>query len=203
MTQRLIEKYKVKLENDDLKENIRSYFDWFNRIEVYNHTLEVVAEVQKLHQIYSFDLAQCEIAAYMHDLGRVVEPTDIVKFCEENGHVFKPGEREVPSILHQKASRIIGQQVFKIENEDILNAIGCHTTLKANPSEIDMIVFLSDKLSWTEAELNVLTEAMSVKAQTSKEEAIIHYLSHMHINRQKLKCYHQWSEEAYEYFTKK
>jgi len=200
MSKQLLNKYTLKFEGNDLYENIRIYYERFGRSDVYNHTLEVVEQTRKLSIHHSFDIKACELGAYLHDIGRVVDYEDIVQLCFESGHEIIDGEGDVPSILHQIASRIIASSVFGIQDERILSAVECHTTLKKNPSEVDMVVFLSDKLSWQDEEYMELVAELNEKSKVSKEKAIAHYLESLHAKRRELKCYHKWSEEAYLYF---
>ena len=37
---------------------------------------------------------------------------------------------------------------FGIEDNEILSAIECHTTLKKNYSDIDLVLFVADKIKW-------------------------------------------------------
>jgi HD superfamily phosphohydrolase YqeK len=201
MTTALLSKYTMTLECNDLKSNIQKYFEVFNRHETYEHTLDVLVELKKLQSHIEFDWRTCETAVLMHDLGRVVEKEDLVTLCEEQGHSFKTGERDLPSILHQIASRIIAEHVFGIENLEVLNALECHTTLKASPSVTDKAVFLADKLSWKETAYQGMVTALNRKLEKSYDEAIFHYLSDLHNKRDVLKCYHIWSKEAYQFMA--
>ena len=45
-----------------------------------------------------------------------------------------------------KKSRFIAN-IYHIEDEDILSAIECHTTLKKEMNDYDKIIFLADKLA--------------------------------------------------------
>ena len=38
--------------------------------------------------------------------------------------------------------------IFKLGIYLILKAIESHTTLRSNPSKLDMIIFIADKLAW-------------------------------------------------------
>ena len=203
MSRGVIEKYIVNFESTDFKRNIKFYFEMFGCTDIYDHTLDVVKETHKLSKYLKFDMQKCEMASYMHDLGRIVKREDMVQLCVESGHKFISGEEKVPSILHQVASRVIANKVFGIEDFQILDALECHTTLKANPSEVDMIVFLSDKLSWKEEEHSGLVSSMREKSIDSKEEAILEYLKSVHEHRYELKCYHQWTEDAFNFFNRK
>jgi len=50
--------------------------------------------------------------------------------------------------LHQRISKEIAYGYFHIEDEDILSAIKCHTTLKKEINDYNKIIFLADKLAW-------------------------------------------------------
>ncbi len=51
-------------------------------------------------------------------------------------------------IIHQKLSRVIAKEIFKVENEEILNAICCHTTLRKHATKMDLVLFVADKIEW-------------------------------------------------------
>jgi len=198
----LLEKYTFTFNSDNIYENIESYFKIHDKLETYEHTLEVAAELNVLNEKFEFDMEKCKLGVYLHDIGRVVDKEELVKFCEENNHQFTEGEKIVPSILHQSASRIIASNVFGISDVEVLEAIECHTTLRANPTETDMIVFLSDKLSWNEDEHQNLILKMREALKESKEKAVYCYQEDLFNKRNLLKCYHKWSIESYEYFQR-
>ncbi|MBF4691516.1 HD domain-containing protein [Fusibacter ferrireducens] len=189
-----------KFENNSLMENIKSYYEKFDMSSVYDHTLDVVQQVDMIKNLEDDIRAKCVTAALLHDLGRVVAKNDIVNFCTRNGKIVSSNELNYLGILHQFASRIIAHQVFKIEDLDILESIECHTTLKKNPSIIDKIVFLSDKLSWKEKEHIDLIQEMKNRYEHSLDEAIFYYLESVHKQRDELACYHEWTDDAYNYF---
>jgi HD superfamily phosphohydrolase YqeK len=43
---------------------------------------------------------------------------------------------------------VIAAQVFGVTDAGVLGAIGCHTTLRASASALDMAVFVADKIAW-------------------------------------------------------
>ncbi len=192
-----------KFENNNLMENIESYYENFNMKSVYEHTLDVIYQISMMKNLEDEIREKCIIAALLHDLGRVVKRSDIVMFCTDNGKIVSQNELNYLGILHQFASRIIATQVFKIEDTDILNAVECHTTLKMNPSIIDKILFLSDKLSWKEKEYIDLILKLKEKLDNSIDEAIFYYLETLHKQKGELACYHEWTEDAYNCFREK
>lgn len=202
MSNDIAEKYFGKLESNSLYENIKDYFCKFQKKDIFNHTLEVVDEIKKIAFIFNLDKKKCVVAAYLHDIGRVVNNEDLILFCDMFGQAVEEEEKIFPLMLHQKASRIIAEKVFEIEDIQILNSIECHTTLKANPSEIDKAVFLADKLSWQEDEHQDLLSKMRTGLKHSKERAILYYQESLYNKRDSLLCYHKWAKESYRYHKK-
>ena len=97
-------KYFMTFEATTLLEQIRIYFEAFSRIDVYEHTFDVIEVFEKLAQ--SLDIPESikkmgRVAVMLHDVGRVVEYSDIVGFCEENGKIATENELKSVGILHQ------------------------------------------------------------------------------------------------------
>ncbi len=199
----MIDSYKVNLNSQDLKKQVKIYFETFNKDETYQHTLDVVNELDKIHKFHDIDYDRAYKACLLHDIGRVVKKEDLIAFCEEQGHEFLEGERDLPNILHQIASRILAEKVFYITDPDILSAVQCHTTLKNHPSYLEEVVFLADKLSWKEKVHEESVMALKSLMENSIEAAIYHYLAAMHSDRHNMICYHNWSRDAYNYYNKR
>lgn len=214
MTDYLSKAYYLKETKDNvsraIESHVKRYFEAFSREEVFEHTCEVRAvydEIISSMNVSDLIKEQGKIAVLLHDVGRVVDYTDIVAFCENNGKYVSQSELKALGILHQFASKIIAKQVFGIEDTTILNAIECHTTLKANPSIVDKMVFLSDKLSWKESEMADLIYRMKMKLKNygeySLDLALFEYHKDMYDKRESMSCYHDWSLEAYHYLYDK
>lgn len=197
-------KYYMTLKATSLLEQIQTYFEGFSRSDVYEHTCEVIAVYDKLTNLIDIPeslMKKGRVAVMLHDVGRVVEHSDIVKFCEENGRIASESELKAVGILHQFASKFIAKTVFCIEDETVLNAIECHTTLKGNPGIVDKLVFLADKMSWKEADSEDLIRKMNAQLSTSIDLALYEYHKTMYDNRKAMSCYHTWSNEAYHYLN--
>ena len=90
----------------------------------------------------------------------------MLDYAKLNNWNIDPSEQKHNFILHQKISAIIARERYNITDNNILSAIECHSTLKANASEHDMLLFLADKISW-DAErfppfLNILEKALDI-----------------------------------------
>ena len=206
MNDYLCKSYHLK----ETKAHVKRYFEAFSREGVFEHTCEVHAvydEILAMLNVSDLIKEQGKIAVLLHDVGLVVDYADIVAFCENNGKSVSQSELKALGILHQFASKIIAKHVFGIEDRTILNAIECHTTLKANPSIVDKMVFLSDKLSWKEPEMADLIYRMKTKLKYNVEDsldlALFEYHKDMYDKRDSMPCYHDWSSEAYHYLNEK
>lgn len=199
----ILDTYGITLTKDALHDNVKTYFESFGRLDTFEHTLEVVESVKLLKQTYDFDEDKCIIAAYLHDLGKVVENKEQVNFCRTFGHLLLKGEAQVPELLHQVTSKIIAFEIFGVRDEEILNAVGYHTTLKQDPNTTEKILFLAEKISWKDDSHKALVRELELGLQVSIDNGIYKYFQMMHDNREALKCYHKWSQEAYGYFKGK
>lgn len=53
-------------------------------------------------------------------------------------------EEKNPFLLHSKVGAYIAKEKYGVEEEDILNAIICHTTGKPHMTLLDKIIFIAD-----------------------------------------------------------
>jgi len=187
----------------DIKKDTQAYFLIHDRKDTYEHTLDVIKELQHIERQQGRIVSGSTIACYLHDLGRVVKNDEIIEFCNNNQIVITNEERQLPSILHQKISCFIAKELFGVSDKTILDAIRYHTTLRKNPSMIEIEVFLSDKMSWKEDGYRELALKIKEELKESKEKAVYYYLNNLHINRKNLELYHTDTKEAYDFFEEK
>jgi HD superfamily phosphohydrolase YqeK len=200
MIEEMTNKYILKFESDDFYENLKSYFLKFNKGTIFQHTEKVVSEIKILADTFKLNKEKTVIGAYLHDVGNVIEKEDAVLFCQVFGEKVWENEKQFPFILHQKSSKVLAEHLFKIKDAEILNAIACHTTLKASPKKIEMAVYLADKLSWEEEEYQELISKMRLASKYSMEEAIFHYQKQLNNKRKSLPYYHTEARKSYRYF---
>lgn len=112
------------------------------------HVPRVAREAVGLATRFGVDPAAARTAALLHDVGGIVRRSDMVALCETLGLPVVPEERQVPMLLHAKLGVVLARGRYGVSEPDVLQAIRFHTTLHAQPTPLDLVVFLADKLEW-------------------------------------------------------
>lgn len=183
---------------NDLKADVCNLLTSYGYDHVYKHCLNVAEESIKLADEFGEDTEKARIAGFLHDVS-VIIPSDIqIKYAIPLKIDALPEEKAFPILLHQKYSRIMARDIFRISDDRILNAIECHTTLRANASKLDMILFLADKLRWDQNSSPPFTERINNGLKISLEAGSLRYIEYLLEDRARLKIVHPWLQAAYE-----
>ena len=145
-------------------------------------TLEHVTKVSKtgieIAKFYNLNIHKIENACYLHDISAIIPKDHYIEICVRNNIEILDVERKLPMLLHQKISRLIAEQIFSINDAEILSSIESHTTLKDKPSNIDMVVFIADKLSWDQDGIPPFFDCVSKAVKTSLERSCLEYINY-------------------------
>lgn len=79
-------------------------------------------------------------AAALHDSAKYLKLTD------KKLRGFVPPEGVPENVMHQYAGAYLAEHEFGVTDEDVLNAIRYHTSGRANMSDLEKLIFLSDML---------------------------------------------------------
>jgi predicted HD superfamily hydrolase involved in NAD metabolism len=165
---------------------------------VVGHSLHVAAEARRLATCYELDVGAAEVAGWLHDISAIVPNDERIALAEGLGLDVLPEERAVPMIVHQKLSASIAELVFGIDDPAVLSAIGCHTTLKAGASPLDMAVFVADKIRWDQPGDPPYLEAILAAVERSLPAAAFCYLDYLWKRRETLLVIHPWLAQAHQ-----
>lgn len=162
-----------------------------------HHSLRVGKAAKHIAQKYNIDCSFAEASGYLHDIGGIFPNDTRVEVAAAMGIEILQEERELPLILHQKISVVLAKELFIINNIEILNAIECHTTLRTNPSKLDMVLFIADKIEWDQDGVPPYFEEVVKGLEVSLECAAFNYIDYLFMNKEKLKVVHPWLLAAY------
>ena len=116
----------------------------------YHHTLGVASTAVAMAMRYNPDpsnsnfIKRAELAGLLHDCAKCMDNNKKLRICEKNNLSCSSFEKSHPYLLHGKVGAYIAQTKFKIEDNDILQAITWHTTGRPDMSLLEKIIFIAD-----------------------------------------------------------
>lgn len=165
------------------------------------HSAAVAAEARRIAVLAGIDEFQAETAGWLHDVSAVVPSAERARIAGLLGLSVLPEEDAFPMIVHQRLSVVMARDVFRVDCETVLDAIGCHTTLRASATPLDKVVFIADKLAWDQPGTPEYHDGLLDALERSLDDAVAFYLDYVWRRRQALKVIHPWLREAYEQFV--
>ncbi len=161
------------------------------------HSQQVAVEAKRIAARFGVDEGKAETAGWLHDISAVIPISERLQAALNLGLDVLPEEEQAPMILHQKLSRRIAQEIFQIDDWMVLSAIECHTTLKADASLLDKVVFVADKIAWDQQGEPPYLEELLKALEQSLDRAVWGYLEYLWLQREELPVIHPWMREAY------
>lgn len=184
--------------NEDLRAEIENEFRRHDKLETYEHVLAVTERAKGIAAQYRLEQDVCIAAALLHDISAILSPMEQLEFAKARAWPLYEAELKYPFLLHQRVSAEMARERFQIGGERILCAIACHTTLKANPSDYDMALFLADKLSWDQNGQAPFYDVVHQQLQHAMEAASLAYINYI-FDHNMVRYPHPWALEAREW----
>lgn len=178
-----------------LKNEIKQYLVSKNCEKTYYHCMEVREYAYQLGEKYLTSPEKVSIAGYLHDISAIYPNNQRISVAQKYGIELNEAEMAFPMIIHQKISKSIAKMDFGIEDNEILSAIECHTTLKKNYSDIDLVLFVADKIKWDQEGKPPYLDGLLQALNCSLENAAYFYIDY--ILKHDIKVVHPWLWDAY------
>ena len=135
--------------DNDIGNQIETLFLSNNQQKRYEHINYVTKRIDAIAVQYGLDREKCRISALLHDVSTLLKWEDMLLYATDNNWELCSAEMSHPFLLHQRISEVIAREDFDIIDEDVLNAIAFHTTLRENSTKYEMVLFVADKLEWS------------------------------------------------------
>jgi len=123
-------------------DKIKSYVESKMSKKRFKHVLGVVETAQMLAVRHDVNEDDAILAALVHD---VAKEQDIE---EARGILVQKGEtlylEHSPKVWHAPLGAVVANEVFGIENKDVLDAIKYHTTGRLQMSALGKVIFVAD-----------------------------------------------------------
>jgi len=174
-----------------------------NHERIAEHSIRVKKAAEGLANRFHVSAQKAGIAGVMHDISGVIPNEKRIAAAEALGIDILPEERIFPMIIHQKLSKVMARDLFQVADQDILNAIECHTTLKKNPSQLDLVLFSADKIEWDQTGTPPYIKELHEALEISLEHGAFVYIQYLWKQKDKLKVVHPWLKDAYYHLNAK
>ncbi|CAG7643650.1 hypothetical protein PAESOLCIP111_04518 [Paenibacillus solanacearum] len=161
------------------------------------HCMKVGAEAGRIARLAGADPAAAEAAGYLHDISAVYPNDRRIAVALQLGIEVLPEEEAFPLIVHQKISRAMAEHIFGVTDASILDAVGCHTTLRAHSSLFDKVLFVADKIEWDQQGTPPYITELLAQLDVSLDHAAFAYIDYLWQRRDTLKVVHPWLREAH------
>ena len=110
------------------------------------HSLNVAKSAAALAQRYGADQEKAYTAGILHDIMKDTDGRKQLQMIENSGIIFGSIDRAEPKLWHAKAGAAYVRDQLGEDNE-IVQAIACHTTARGGMTLLDKVLFLADFIS--------------------------------------------------------
>lgn len=110
----------------------------------YEHTQGVAYTAAALAMRYGEDVQKAELAGLLHDCAKCLDNEKKIHICKKNDIAITEAEQRNPFLLHAKVGGHLAKTKYKIDDEDIINAVLYHTTGRPGMSLLEKIVYIAD-----------------------------------------------------------
>ena len=182
----------------NLPKDVSNFLERNGHTDTAKHCGRVAKQAGKLARQFGVSEAKAETAGWLHDVSTVVPNELRVQVALEHGLEVLPEEYRLPMIIHQKLSTLVAHDLFNVTDDEVLSAIGCHTTLKRNASPLDKVVFIADKIAWDQAGEPPYQAKLLSALDTSLDVGAFVYLEYLWQRRDTLPVIHPWVVAAHQ-----
>ena len=178
-----------------IKNDVVNLLNENNKEKTAIHCVQVAETCADLAVQFGLDKTIAYTSGILHDISAVVKPSDMLYYAENCGWYIDESERKHNIILHQRISSVLAMEYYGVSDRHILSAIECHSTLKANASEYDMLLFLADKISWDQQGMPPFLDIIHKSLNTSLKAASLAYINYA-LDHDMILLPHKWLNEA-------
>ncbi len=185
-----------------LESDVQAFLEANGRPKTLAHVQAVAEVCVQIAKQYGLNESKCRAAGLLHDISAVIKPADMLHYVTSHSLPICEAEARYNFLLHQRMSRFVAEAHFGITDSAVLSAIACHTTLRANATPYDMVLFIADKLAWDQPGIPPYDKAVRYALAHSLEAACLAYMEDTMTSGRMLCPHTNWTL-AYDWLTQK
>ena len=112
--------------------------------ERFEHTIGVMYTAASLAMCYGSDIQKALTAGLLHDCGKYCSAKEQIKLCRKYDIQLTEPELEMPALVHAKLGAYLARHEYKVKDQDVLDAITCHTTGRPGMTLLEKIIYIAD-----------------------------------------------------------
>lgn len=111
----------------------------------YKHSVQVAKMCEKLCVNAGYEKYKGYLAGISHDICKEISEKKMLKLAQKDDLPISKSEEAKISLLHGRAAAILLKEKFKIDDEDIINAVRYHVSGNIKMNEFAMCLYIADK----------------------------------------------------------
>jgi predicted HD superfamily hydrolase involved in NAD metabolism len=156
--------------------DVERFYRAVDRLDTLAHVTKVAAEAQDLAARSGADCGAANLASMAHDLAAVVPTGEMIAVAEDMGLQVGGADRAIPLLLHGPIAAAALVEKLGLRDQDVLNAVRYHSTLRSGASTLEKIVFLADKIAYDPTSPHDGEYLPALSAAPSLDDAALVYL---------------------------
>ena len=112
----------------------------------YEHTLGVADTAAKLAAQYGQNPEKAYLTGLLHDCAKYLSDDEMISAALDLNLTLEPVEYRAVQLIHAKVGAEYARIRYKVEDEDILNAIRYHTTGHPGMTALEKIIYIADTI---------------------------------------------------------
>lgn len=124
---------------NEIEEKVKEKYAGSNRL---THILGVARLAKELALKFNLDENKAYVAGLLHDYYKYESIEEMIELINDEAIINK--FKNAPQIYHAYASSVAAKQIFKINDEEILNAIKYHVYGRVDMPLLEKILVISD-----------------------------------------------------------
>ncbi len=141
----------------------------------FQHSLGVEYTAACMAMVHGADLEKARLAGLLHDCAKGLPTREKLEKARKHGLPVSSYEERNPDMLHGKLGAFYARYKYDVEDKEILDAICCHTTGRANMTMLDKIIFIAD---YIEPNRNIVRDMDEIRKEafTDIDRCLVHIL---------------------------
>ena len=113
----------------------------------YEHSINVSKAAEDIAERYGVSIKKARIAGLLHDITKDMTKKEQLEMINKYNIEMSKLELSIDKLWHAKTGAEYVKNEFKIDDEEIINAIRYHTTGKPNMSDLEKVIFVADTIA--------------------------------------------------------